>query len=318
MNLNRLLTSSAVALAFLCAPAFADYPEKDIMLSTQSGAGAQTDIGIRTALPFIQSCLGSGATIVVQNRPGSNGDVNNTFIATSEPDGYTMGVVNVPGMVSNPIANKREYSFESYDYLGALTGGMVMISVREDAPWKTLTELIAHIKESGQPLTVSSGGKGSSEHLALLQLEQMVPDFKFNLIPFNDSAAAINGLLGGHVQATAASGVEGMQDQVNTLAIALPERLPELPDVPTFKEQGIDLVGGSNHIYVVPKGTPADVTAKLRTCVEGVADNPEYQALAEQRKLQDLRMTGAEAETMVREKDKLLRDIWAATPWIDK
>ena len=120
------------------------------------------------------------------------------------------------------------------------------------------------------------------------------------------------------MQATAASGAEAMQDQVTTLAIALNERLPTLPDVPTFKEQGVDLVGGSNHVYVVPKGTPPDITAKLRSCVEGVADNPEYRALAKQRQLQDLRLTGAEAEKMVHERDKLLRDIWAKTPWIDQ
>ena len=96
----RLLASTILAAAWMTNAALAEYPDEDIVLTTQSGPGAQTDIGIRTAVPFIEACLGNGATIVVQNKPGSNGDVNNTFLATAAPDGYTMGVVNVPGVIS--------------------------------------------------------------------------------------------------------------------------------------------------------------------------------------------------------------------------
>lgn len=306
-------TTLAVA-ALSCAPAHADYPDKPIVVAVQSGPGGSAEIGVRLAAPSLEKCL--GVPIVVLNKPGANGDVAYSYLNTAAPDGYTLAIVNVPGVVANSLAKERDYDLHKFTYLGSLTGGNIMISVLRDKPWQTLEELFAHIKESGKPIPISSGGIGSSEHLALLQIEKLIPGVRFQLIPFNDTAASMAALLGGHVELTATSQAESYQDQVRTLAIAAPERIEVLPDVPTFKELGIDIVGGSNHTYAGPPGLPDDVAAKLAGCLEETGKDPEYLKTTKDRNFPPIIRNAAETKAFVESQYQLLKSIWDEDPWI--
>lgn len=165
-------------------------------------------------------------------------------------------------------------------------------------------------------MPISSGGIGSSEHLALLQIERANPGVRFTVVPFNDAAAGMNALLGGHVEVTASSGAEKFQDQVRTLAIASPERIDLLPETPTLKELGMDIVAGSNHLYAGPPGLPPEIAAKLAGCVAAAQTDPEYLELAKQRAFPSIFRNAEETTTFVRQQNEILKEIWAETPWI--
>lgn len=105
--------SGLVAISLCAGPALAEYPEEPIVVAVQSGPGGLVEIGVRTAAPSLERCLGGDASIVVLNKPGANGDLAYSYLTQAAPDGYTLGIVNVPG--SSPIrlrshANTRSRS----------------------------------------------------------------------------------------------------------------------------------------------------------------------------------------------------------------
>lgn len=310
------LISFFSAMFAAALPASAQYPDKPITLVAPSGPGTFNDMGIRTFVPYLEACLGSGATVVVRNMPGASGDISNTYLATAAPDGYTLGAVSVPGVVSQPITAEKKYSIGSFEYLGGLAGSYFTIAVSVDSSWKTMNDLIKDVLASGKPLQISEANLGTSGHFALLQLEGVVPGLKFQVIPLSDGAAALAAVAGGHLPATASGGAEMMPDKLRILGISSRERLKRLPDVPTFVEQGIDLVTNANMLYAFPKGTPGDIASKVAGCITATSNNADYLAEADKRGMNTIYLSADVATKFVQSEDEKLRKIWAESPWI--
>ena len=241
------------------------YPTKDITLIVQAAAGGGSDLSSRALATALEPILGK--SIIVENRPGASGSTAMLYVKDQKPDGYTIGF----GPVEIAMLGSMNYDIHpsDFDMLGQIMLGPGVLSVPADSPYNTLQEFVdaAQTKE----MTVSNSGAGSIWEMAGKSLS-VETGAKIKPVPFDGGAPAVAAVLGNQVDA-AASGVNEVKQnladgKLKVLAIFHSERHPELPDVPTAKEQGVDIeIGGWGGIYA-PKGLPADVH---KTLEEGIA-----------------------------------------------
>lgn len=315
--MNRLLTVAVTAAAFALPAAAQDYPTKPIVVVNPNSAGGGTDVGIRTWQPYVEACLGNGATLVPTAMPGAAGAIGNTALATAAPDGYTVGSANMPNLVSNWLARPDLPKVEDLVFLGSIVGVRSTINVRSDSPHQTFEEALAYINSAPGPINVAMGGIGADDHLVGLQLEKAL-GVDLNFIPFGSGNDSRNALLGGQVEFAMMSNTEsaGFGDDVRALAIAAVERSEILPATPTLGELGYDIVGGSDHVMAAPAGSPEVAVEAWRRCLAEAAASPEFLADAAERKLSLNIMSAEEATEFVYSQREILQELWNADPWV--
>jgi tripartite-type tricarboxylate transporter receptor subunit TctC len=249
--------------------------------------------------------------------PGGASAVGITALATAEADGYTVGMVNMPNLVTNSFPRPDSPSIDDFVYIGNIIGVRSSINVQADSEFKSLKDAVEFLESTDGPVNVGMGGVGADDHLVGLQLQSMI-DKQINFIPFGSGADSRNALLGGQVDFALMSNVEaaGFREDVRPLAIASEKRSDLWPDTPTFIEQGYEIVGGSDHVIAAPAGFPQEALEAWRTCVAEAAANPEFLADAKERALSLNIMDAAQTEAFVREQAELLRGLWDANPWI--
>jgi tripartite-type tricarboxylate transporter receptor subunit TctC len=316
--MRKMITlAGALALTLTSTAAFAEYPERPIVVINPNSAGGGTDVGIRTWQPYVEACIGNGATLVPTAMPGAASAVGNAALAAAAADGYTVGMTNLPNLITNKFSKPELPGIDDFVFLGNIIGVRSTINVRKDSEFKTLKEALDKFKATGGTINVGMGGVGADDHLVGLQFQKMT-GIPFNFIPFGSGADSRNALLGGQVDIAFMSNVEaaGFREEVRPLAVAAVERTDLFPEAPTFKEEGFDLVGGSTHVIAAPKGFPEEAAAKWRECVQTAAKDPKFLEDAKKRNLSLAVMTAEEADKFVRDQAKLLADLWASDPWI--
>jgi tripartite-type tricarboxylate transporter receptor subunit TctC len=194
-----------------------------------------------------------------------------------------------------------------------------VLAVRSDSQSRTLADAIAAARARPDHVTVGSAGVGSNTHLDLIQLERAV-NVRFDRIPYDGGAAPRTALLAGQVQllATALGDVfRIMQDgSIRSLGILSAERSPLAPTIPTYREQGIDAIGGASRGLVGPRGMPGDSVQAIATAVERALREPELIAAATHIAL-TLDYMGPEAyRRYLRAADADLARVWRETPWV--
>lgn len=309
--------AGAIALGLMSTAAYAEYPEQPIVVVNPNSAGGGTDVGIRTWQPYVEACI--GGTLVPTAFPGAAGAVGNAQLAKAAPDGYTVGAANMPNLVSNNLARPDLPKVEDFVFIGNFVGVRSTISVLNDSKFKNLKEAVEYIKASGTPVNVAMGGVGADDHLVGLQLQKLL-GVKLNFIPFGSGADSRNALLGSQVEFAMMSNVEaaGFRDNVRPLAVAADERSDLFPDTPTFKEEGLDVVGGSTHVMAAPAGTPADIVKRWEDCIQTAAKDPKFLEDAKKRNLSLAIMNAQETTDFVKAQQKSLTDLWNAEPWVKK
>jgi tripartite-type tricarboxylate transporter receptor subunit TctC len=309
-------TAIAGAMILSAGAALAEYPEKPIEVIVGYSAGGGTDVMARTAAPFIEKYLGEGASIVVKNMPGASGQIGVTEAATSDPDGYTLGTFNLPGMMARTIDREADYDRDSFTYLANVVNDPNVIVTSKGSGLDTLDKLIAEAKENPLAVTVGMSSLGGDDHFALIKLQQAT-DTEFTIVPFKGSAPARTALLGGHVAMGILniSEVAEFQDQLNVLGVATKERSPFAPDLPTFQEQGLDLVNGSMRGFIAPAGLPEDVQAKLLNAFEQLSGDQEFlDAMAATANPVEV-VTGDDFKQLTSDLYDLAKGVWETTPW---
>ncbi len=140
------LSVSAVANA-------AEYPERTINMIVAYGPGGGTDLVARLIAPYIEKYLGNNARVVVSNKPGAGGAIGFAELAKAQPDGYTIGFLNTPNLISIPIEREASFTWQSYDLLGNLIDDPGAFTVKSSSSIRTLKDLAAYAKrgESGIP-----------------------------------------------------------------------------------------------------------------------------------------------------------------------
>jgi putative tricarboxylic transport membrane protein len=156
-----------------------------------------------------------------------------------------------------------------------------MVVVRAESPYKTFKELADAAKTKPKGVSIAGTGIGNTDQLQMVQIGKALGT-EFTYASFNSGGEVMTNLLGGHVDAAMANPSEVWEQmragQVRALAITAPERLKDLPEVPTIKEQGVDLVLSQYRGIAGPKGLPADVVTVLETGFKKISDSPEWKS----------------------------------------
>lgn len=316
---RRLALAGAAALGAIPRAFAQDYPARPIEMIVAFGAGGGTDIGARSVARFIEKHLGGGARLGVVNRPGAGGEVGWTALAQARADGYTIGFINAPAIVAMTIEKQTRFTIDSFDPIGNLVTDFNVLFVHRDSQITSLADLVAFAKANPGAFTIgTSGAPGNSEHLALLVMQRRA-EIRFNHAPFGGSAPLKTALLGRHVPAATLGVSEVVQDaregRIRVLGLMAEQRHRWLPDVPTFREQGIDLIASSSRGIVAPKGTPAPILARLREALARAVADPEYVEAAERGLIPLDYRDAAAHEAMLRQMHADLTAVWQATPW---
>jgi tripartite-type tricarboxylate transporter receptor subunit TctC len=326
--LYRLLPAvalSAAAFAAALAPAAAQpaYPEQPIKMVIAYAPGGGTDIIARLTAQFMQKHLGSSASaFVVLNKPGAGGALGFTELMNAAPDGYTIGFINTPNVLTIPIERKVAFHWEKYDLIGNVIDDPGNFSVHADTPIKTLAELAAYAKANPGAVTYGTTGIGSDDHLAALAFERAA-GVKLTHVPFKGAAEVHNAIASKQIMVAAMNIGEALQyekggTRLRHLGQMSDKRSTLAPNVPTFKEQGYNVIMASLRGVAAPKGLPPAVRERLVNALQKTAADPEFQAkaagyfapmryLAPAAYAQELK--GDEAE---------FRQLWQTAPWTDK
>ncbi|MDD8024564.1 MAG: tripartite tricarboxylate transporter substrate binding protein, partial [Paracoccaceae bacterium] len=266
--------------------------------------------------PFIEKYLGAGASLVVKNVPGASGQIGVTQVAGAKPDGYTIGTFNLPGMMARTLDRKADYDADSFTYLANVVNDPNVIVTSKASGLDTYAKLIEAAKADPGSITVGMSSLGGDDHFMLTKLQNMTGT-EFTIVPFKGSAPARTALMGGHVAMGILniSEVAEFQDQINVLGVAQAERSEFAPEVPTFKEQGLDLENGSMRGFVAPAGLPAEVEAKLLDAFGKLASDEEFAvAMAATANPVELKV-GADFKALNAETLELAKTVWETTPW---
>ena len=238
-------------------------------------AGSSADLTARLLADGMARHLGQRVLIV--NRPGAGGAIGYKHVAAQKPDGYSL-VWNSNSISTTYHSGQLDVDYRAFDAAARVLVESPLVAVRSDARWKNLSDLINDARARPKQISVGHSGVGSHTHISLVALENAA-GVVFNEIPFG-AAQVLPNLAGGHVDAVVqlpASLIGPVkQGSVRLLAAMTPNRDAALPDVPTAREQGVDVALEAWRGIAVPRGTPRPVIAALETAIRRSVEAPEF------------------------------------------
>ena len=318
-SLGRAFAALAASFALL-GSAHAAYPEKPITMIVGYSAGGATDLIARAIAPFMEKSL--GGKIVVVNKAGAGGEIAFAAIASAPPDGYTIGMINSPNVVTIPIERPGSFHWEKLELLGNLIDDPGAFTVHKESPINTLADLVAAAKAKPGTITVATTGTGSDDHLAMLAFERQA-GVKFNHIPFKGGADVRTALNGKQIDVASINigeGIQGMKGGMpfKNLAQMSVKRANIAPEVPTFRELGYDVEMAALRGIAAPKGLPPDVRDRLVKAIADAIESPAFKARAAEY-FNPIRYLGPkEYDAELRTMEGSFKKMWKETPWSEK
>lgn len=277
----QALGTAAAAATGLCtataARAAGDFPNHPVELLVPFAAGGGTDALARAFAEVGKKHLGQ--PMVVNNKPGASGAIGWQGVLNGRADGYSVAVLTVE-LTILPHTGLAKFGWDEFTPIAQLNADPAAITVRADAPWATAEDFLAAARKPGAELKVGNSGNGSIWHVAAAAIEDKT-GAKFSHIPFQGAAPAVLALLGGHIDAVTVSPAEVAthvaSGKLRLLAVAADARLKGFPNVPTLNERGVPVAIGAWRGLGVPKATPAEAVAVLRTAAQKTMAEPAMQ-----------------------------------------
>lgn len=315
MKRRQLLAAGAASAAALASPFAATralaqsgaWPTRGpIKLIAQYPPGGLVDTVARLLGPHLSQALGQ--TVIVENRPGAGGLIGTDFASKQPADGYSL-LVSHASVHVYATATRRTMPFNPVDdftHMGMLVEAPMLLLVRANSPYQTLAQYVAAAKT--KPVRYGSSGIGSANHLfgELLKIDGQAPEHDH--VPYQGSAPAMQDLLSGQI--------DGVFDPVTTnvaalkagairaLAVSTPQRLPALPNIPTFAEQGFASLTGSQWLGLSgPKNLPAPIAQRITALIPELLTKPDVAA-----RLEDIQTLPRKTPVLGEDFTKLIRE----------
>ncbi|HVF63440.1 MAG TPA: tripartite tricarboxylate transporter substrate binding protein [Casimicrobiaceae bacterium] len=264
--------------ALLCGLAasetLAAYPDRPIKLVVPWAAGGDTDSIYRAFAPHFQKHL--GGTVVIANVGGASGTKGAKEAKDSPADGYTVFAVH-DSIHSTYYTGVADVNWSDFEPICLVAATPSIVTASPKTPWKDMKALIADAKAKPGAIIVGAT-LGSTSHFFPAMVEKAA-GVKFKYVSYEGTAPRMNALLGGHIDVAESNLTQkGKADagELRFLALAAAKRSPEIPNVPTLKELGIDVDYAVNRGLMVPKGTPKDVTSKLGSACAAAAKEAAF------------------------------------------
>jgi tripartite-type tricarboxylate transporter receptor subunit TctC len=278
---RRAALVGASALPFAAAGpvrAQAKFPDRPIRLIIPWAAGGPADAGFRILAQSVSRKLGQ--QVIVDNKAGASGIMGALALQEAKPDGYTISQMHM-SVLRQPLLNKQlAYNpINDLTYILQITGFVMGVVVKADAPWKTFPELLAYAKANPGKLNWGTLGIGSTQHLAMERVGIAQGGLSWTHAPYRGTADTLRALLGGEIDfASESSGWAPMVEagQLRLLAVFTAQRAKRFPNVPTVKELGIDVAIDSPGGLIGPKGMEPAVVAVLADAFRAAAQEPEH------------------------------------------
>jgi tripartite-type tricarboxylate transporter receptor subunit TctC len=252
---------------------------KPVELIVAFAPGGAVDTAARLVQPVLEEQLGTPVEVI--NAPGAGGQIGYTKLTTAQPDGYTIGATGSPSVVVSPLDPSRgaSYTREDFQPLARQVIDPAVIAVQPDSPYQTLEDLLAAAKENPEAMTATTTGQQGGEHFALAQIAETT-GAKFAPVHFSEGAsAATTAFLGKHVEVLVANVSDvtdlAKQNKARVLGVMGEERAEALPEVPTFTEEGYEVVSATARGYAAPTGLPEPVATKLEDALQAAIEDPE-------------------------------------------
>jgi len=272
-----LAAGGIAALASLTTPALAQYPSKPITVIVPFAAGGPTDVVARLVGEHMGRTLGT--TFVVENIGGAGGSIGMTRAALAQPDGYTIAVGNMGTQSAAPALypNLKYDPAKSFAQIGIVNYTPQAVVSKKALATTTLKDFIAYVKGKGTTISYGHAGVGSISHVAGLVFNAQF-GLTPNMIPYRGTGPVLTDLVAGQIDYTVDQSLNVIPQikagTIRVYAIAAPQRLTSLPDVPTTKEAGEDFIFSAWNAMVAPKDVPKEVVDKLSAALSKALDDP--------------------------------------------
>lgn len=320
----RIVSSVLTVLLLLIGgitPAAAEYPERPLTILTGYPAGGMVDIVARALSEGLKKKFTKGVGII--SRPGGGGSLAVAELVQAKPDGYTLILAPLSTLVIHPQLNDLPYKTpDDYEPIINVVSFYSLVTVKADAPWKTIQELVAAAKANPGKLRMGSPGEGTSSHLNFEEMKRL-SGANFTHVPFSGWGESSPALLGGHIEALMAQPgeVKPLVDggKLRVLMVSQAKRHPAYPDAPTAKELGWgDTPSGAWFVFVAPKGTPGAVQKYIHDTVKTAMDDPQFVNTIKQRVIDIDYRAGDQLRADLRKEYKFHTDVLTRLGMIKK
>lgn len=302
-----------LACVMVGGAAFAAYPAKQITVLQGFKPGGGSDTLAQLTQPYLEKVIGQ--SFINQYIPGATGAIAWTQLAkTSKKDGYTISITNTPMLQTNYIMTPEiTYNISELEPLANVVTDPGIIVVGKDSPYKTVQEFLQAVKDNPGKITVGNSGVGGDDFFTTLIVEKAT-GLKFQMIPFEGDGPSWQAAMGGKIDASFNNlGITYPQIKAGNLvplALFAEKRYELLPDVPTLKELGFNVVSGSSRGYSAPKGIPEEAKNALVEAFRKMAEMPEFvKACNDRASIIDMKF-GDEYKAMLEEQETIFKGIW--------
>ncbi|MBY6046308.1 tripartite tricarboxylate transporter substrate binding protein [Vannielia litorea] len=316
--MRKLLSTAAIALAIgASAPAVAvaqgydAASEVTVLMGFKAGGGS--DALAQLVQPFLAEEL--GVSFVNQYMPGATGAIAWTRLAKQvKPDGETISITNTPMLMTNYIMNDTiTYNISELTPLANIVTDPGIAVVAADSPYQTFADLMEAAEANPGAVTVGNSGIGGDDFFTTVAFERTA-GVKFQKVPFQGDGPSWTAAMGGQIDASFNNvGITFPQVEagnLRALVVFAEERLAELPDVPTAKELGYDVVAGSSRGYSAPAGFPEEARTQLVEGLRRVTENPEFQAAAAAQAMNIDFIGGDDYTAFLQAQEKTFTEVW--------
>ena len=304
--MKRIITSFGGGLLCLALGIFAgtaamaeDFPNKPIRIVTWSSVGGGGDVLARQLqAPLIEA---AGVAVNVVNKPGGSGAVAMEYLSSQAADGYTVLVGTASGVIT-PHTTGSNFSLADFKGVIRLQMDPEVLMVRSDSPWNNVSDVIADAKANAGSVKWGGAFLGSLDSVLAYQIAA-ASGTEFSYVPFEGGGDAMTALLGGHVPVLIGSPSEVAAQveagKIRLIAVATPERLEGLPDLPTLREEGLDLTAVLWRGVVAPKDTPDAMVEKLHGFLKEASQSGSFMKYMTDGKILDGYLSAADYDQSI-------------------